>query len=373
MSAKQELSPDWRLHPGDLLAEKLRKDGLRQSELAERTGLSAKHINQIIRGLIGVSPDVAILLERALGTPADFWIKADADYHAFESRRRAAAELGEYQQWADQFDRQTLEHHRIIEPSDAGTTVVQKVLKFFGVATPAAFEITWQRPSVSFRRSQKFWIDEPNTALWLRLVERRAADVEVAPFNARLLRKAAGALPVITTMSVPNGFVAARAALAEAGVALTFVREVPKTRACAATWWITGDSPAIGLTERGRKADIFWYNLLHEIGHIALHPKRSSYLKLDNGADRKSDPAENEADAFANRLLFPGDVSDQIAQSRSHRDLIVIAARLGVGVGSVAGRYGTLTNKWPHVARLRDTITDNDLTTLDAAAESPNT
>jgi HTH-type transcriptional regulator/antitoxin HigA len=369
MSAAQELSPDWCLHPGELLAEVLEKRGLRQSELAERTGLSAKHVNQMIKQLIGISPDVAILLERALGTPANFWIQADADYQTFASRRRAATALNQYQQWADQFDRAALERHHIIDSTDSGVTMVEKVLKFFQVATPAAFEQIWLRPSVSIRRSQAFTIDEPNTALWLRLVERFAADIEAAPFNPRQLRKVARTIPRLTTMSVPNGFIAARAELADAGVALTFVREVDRTRACAATRWIAPDRPAIGITERHRKPDVFWFNLLHEIGHIILHPRRTSYLNLDTD-ERRTDPTETEADAFAADILFPGDTSDLISRARSHQELILIAARLGVGVATVAGRHGNLTGKWNVAGRLRGKITDDDVLTLETAVEN---
>jgi HTH-type transcriptional regulator / antitoxin HigA len=57
----------------------------------------------------------------------------------------------------------------------------------------------------------------------------------VAEFNPQMVRKASQSIPALTTMTVPGGFVAASAALAEAGVALTFVGEAPRTRACAAT------------------------------------------------------------------------------------------------------------------------------------------
>src|SRR5262249_54110379 len=89
MSADQEFAPDWCLHPGELLARLLEERGLRQSELAGRTGLSAKHVNQIVKHQIGISPDIAFKLERTLGTPATFWIRAELSYQAFEGRRRA--------------------------------------------------------------------------------------------------------------------------------------------------------------------------------------------------------------------------------------------------------------------------------------------
>jgi HTH-type transcriptional regulator/antitoxin HigA len=323
----------------------------------------------MIKQTIGISPDVAILLERALDVPAGFWTRIDGEYQMYESRRRADRALDQYQAWADQFDTAALIRHGIINTEDTGITKVEKVLKLFQVATPVAFEQTWQRPSVSFRRSQAFTIHEPNTALWLRLVERSANDVPVDPFNPRMLRKVAQTLPAMTTMTVPNGFIAARAALAEAGVALTFIREVPGTRVCAATWWITADRPAIGITERHRRPDIFWFNLIHEVGHIVQHARRTTFLNLDNVRD-STEPDEKEANAFADQLLFPGDSSWEIARVRSQQELILIAARLGIGVPTVAGRYANLTNKWGFASRLREKISDDDVTTLETIAES---
>ncbi|MFI0088453.1 ImmA/IrrE family metallo-endopeptidase [Streptomyces bobili] len=363
----REFQPNWGVHPGEILGGVLDQRGMRQVELAQRTGLSAKHVNQIVKQTIGISPDVSILLERALDIPASFWIDLDTQYQAFESRRRAEATLGEYGTWASQFDTATLRRHGIIDAADTGIARAEKILKLFQVATPDAFTQTWLRPSVSFRRSQAFTISEPNTALWLRLVERSARDVSVEPFNARKLRAVAKSIPTMTTMTVPNGFVAVRAALAEAGIALTFVREVPGTRVCAATWWIDGDRPAIGITERHRRHDTFWFNLLHEIGHIVRHPRRTSFLDLDGGD--AADKTEAEANDFAVETLFPGDISDSIARATTHREMIIIAARLGIGVPMVAGRHGNLTNEWRLVSRLRESISDDDISALETIAK----
>lgn len=371
MSGATEFAPDWCRHPGVMLTNILEDRGLRQSELAERTGMSAKHVNQITKQLIGISPDIAILLERALGVPAEMWIRADAKYQEYASRLKAADALDSYRGWAAKFDRRTLQQHEILSPGDSDTTVVDKILKFFQVATPAAYEQTWVRPSVSFRRSQAFTIDEPNTALWLRLVERSAAEVPAAAFNPKALRKVAKSLPGLTQMNVPDGFIAARAALAEAGVALTFVREIPGTRMCAATWWITGDKPAIGLTSRHKRPDVFWFNLLHEVGHVVRHPRRQSYLDFDPLAADLNDPAETEANEFASELLFPGDATDRIAQARSRQELVLLAAELKIGVPSVAGLHCRLTDDWRTHSKLRGSLSDDDIHSLETAVLEP--
>jgi HTH-type transcriptional regulator/antitoxin HigA len=362
----EELVPDWSLHPGVVLRHVLEERGIRQSELAERTGLTAKHINQLVNQDIGISGDVALLLERALpGFDARFWTRTDAYHQAYLSKEKARGKLPELTAWADGFDPATLRHHGITSPHDNQATTVEKILQFFGVATPEAFEQTWMQPRVSFRRSQAFTVAEQNSALWLRLLERSAEQITVAPFRAGALRKAARIIPPMTNLTIPDGFTAARAALAQAGVVLTFIRQVPGTRICGATWWLAADRPVIGLTERHRKPDIFWFNLLHEIGHIALHPRRTTFLDLD--LDKSiGDTAEQQADAFAESTLLPGDARTRIARATSREELLLLAATLGIGVTIVAGQHGHATGQWNIGGTLRGKITDADIGMLEA-------
>jgi HTH-type transcriptional regulator/antitoxin HigA len=365
----EEFAPDWSVHPGVILRRVLEESGIRQSELAERTGLTAKHINQIVAGSIGISADVALLLERALDAEAGFWIRIEADYQAYVSREKAKAQLQEFSQWAGKFDSETLQRHNITGHRDDSATKAEKILRFFGVASPEAFEQTWLRPRVSFRRSQAFPVTEQNTALWLRLIERNAQHLDVPPLRDGALRRTARTLPAMTNLTIPDGFTAARAALAEAGVSLTFVREVPGTRVCGATWWLAADRPVIGLTARGRKPDIFWFNLLHEIGHILLHPRRTTFLDLDT-EKTVSDPAEQQADAFAERTLLPDDARGIVASATTREQLLLLAARLGVGVTIVAGHHGHATGQWHIGGSLRGKITDADIDTLERISAS---
>jgi HTH-type transcriptional regulator/antitoxin HigA len=360
----QEFTPDWSIHPGIALRQVLEQRSIRQSELAERTGLTPKHVNQIVNEIIGISGDVAVLLERALDIPTRFWVQLDADYTAHASKEKAREQLLDFSEWADGFDESTLRHHHIIDAEDQQITRIEKILKFFGVASPEAFQQTWIQPRVSFRRSQAFTVAEQNTALWLRLVERSAEQVNTDPLRARTLRNVARTLPAMTSLTVLDGFQAARSALAEAGVVLTFVREVPGTRVCGATWWLGRDKPVIGITERHRKPDIFWHNIIHEIGHILLHPKRTTFLDLDSEKENK-DTAELEADQFAESILLPKGAEVQITRASTRQELAILAARLGVGATIIAGRHGHLTGNWRVGAPLRGKITDADVDALE--------
>jgi HTH-type transcriptional regulator/antitoxin HigA len=322
----------------------------------------------MVKQNVSVSPDVALLLERALDCPPRFWSNLAAEYERNQSEAKERLKLPAYQTWARSFHMATLHRHGVLAPGDSGAAAVEKLLRFFQVASPDAFEQTWVKPRVSFRRSQAFTVAEHNTALWLRLVERCAEKLEVSPFRTGALRKRAALIPSMTNLDIPNGFLAAQAALAEAGVVLVFVRQVPDTRVCAATWWLSADRPVIGITERQRRPDIFWFSLLHEIGHLVLHPRRTTFLDLEQekgAACLENDPAEQEADDFAESVLLPPGADQLIRAATTRQDLTLLAAKLGIGGPIIAGQHGHMTNNWSVGAPLRGKITDEQIDELE--------
>ena len=159
------------------------------------------------------------------------------------------------------------------------------------------------------------------------------------------------------------GFAVAREALAEAGVVLTFVRQVPGTRVCGATWWLGSERPVIGLTERHRKPDTFWFNLLHEIGHILLHPRRTTFLDLDvknrPAAPQKPKPTNSQRPHSCLPTHAPPSLPPQPGKNCS----------VSPPASASAPRSSPATMATPPAAgtsaTLRGTITDDDIRELE--------
>lgn len=63
---------------GIVLARTLKALGISQAELARRTGLTAKHVNQVIKHNAPISPAVAAEIDYATGIPAEVWVVLDA-------------------------------------------------------------------------------------------------------------------------------------------------------------------------------------------------------------------------------------------------------------------------------------------------------
>lgn len=80
--------PDYLVIPGEVLADYIESLGMTQAELASRTGLARKTINEIIKGKSPIAPETSLKLERTLGRPAHFWCNLERDFQ--EGRARLA-------------------------------------------------------------------------------------------------------------------------------------------------------------------------------------------------------------------------------------------------------------------------------------------
>src|SRR5260221_12164246 len=79
-------SPNKAIHPGRIIAEALDREGMSQKSLSERTGISEKHLSQIINGEASITVETSLSLENALGGSASFWINLEKSYQETKAR-----------------------------------------------------------------------------------------------------------------------------------------------------------------------------------------------------------------------------------------------------------------------------------------------
>jgi HTH-type transcriptional regulator/antitoxin HigA len=138
-----------------------------------------------------------------------------------------------------------------------------------------------------------------------------------------------------------NGPILARDFLKEHGIILLIEPHFAQTYLDGAALMLSGKNPIIGLTLRYDRIDNFWFNLMHELAHIALHYDNDSnffYDDLDN--PDSSNTKEAEADNLACESLIP---DSKWANSPARLIPSPIAAEslareLGVHTAIVAGR-----------------------------------
>lgn len=69
------------IHPGEILKEELESRGISQKDFASAISVSYTMLNEILNGKRSITADFAILVEAALGTPAEHWLNMQARYN----------------------------------------------------------------------------------------------------------------------------------------------------------------------------------------------------------------------------------------------------------------------------------------------------
>lgn len=75
-------------HPGEMLKELYLADyKLSITELALKTGISRKHLSNIINGKVPISTEVALKLAKCFNTSAEVWLREQLVYDLWQARQ----------------------------------------------------------------------------------------------------------------------------------------------------------------------------------------------------------------------------------------------------------------------------------------------
>ena len=76
-------------HPGEIIKEDcLQALGLTVTAGARILGISRQALSNLINRHAGVSPDMAIRLEKAFGSDAESWLRLQLNYDIWQARQR---------------------------------------------------------------------------------------------------------------------------------------------------------------------------------------------------------------------------------------------------------------------------------------------
>jgi addiction module HigA family antidote len=87
-------TPNWRIHPGEILREEFLKPmGISAYKLAKRLRVPPPRINDIVLERRGITADTAVRLSRFFGTTEQFWLNLQDAYEVSRVKAERANEL----------------------------------------------------------------------------------------------------------------------------------------------------------------------------------------------------------------------------------------------------------------------------------------
>lgn len=336
-------TPDYISPPGETLEDALDERGMTQAELAERTGLSRKTINEIIKGKAPITSETALHLERVLGISARFWNAREQQHREALARLEEAERLARRADWIKRFPYREMAELKLVAQVDGRSkdAVVRRgreLLQYFRVASYEQWRQVWLQPSAAFRMALTFTSNPEPVSAWLRYGEKATEELETQPYDEKRFRALLGQMRSLTQEN-PEVFCERMIrGCAEAGAAVVFTPELPGARVSGATQWLRPDLALIQLSLRYKTDDHFWFTFFHEAAHILLHGKRDVFL--EGSSDKSNQQKEEEANRWAASFLIPeAKMQAFLARGDQSRSAVTaFAAGLGIAPGIVVGQ-----------------------------------
>jgi antitoxin HigA-1 len=75
-------------HPGEMIGDTLNELGISISAAARSLGVTRQQIHNVIAGRSVISPEMALRLEKGLGSSADTWLRMQLNYDLAQVRAR---------------------------------------------------------------------------------------------------------------------------------------------------------------------------------------------------------------------------------------------------------------------------------------------
>lgn len=339
MMTETHFMSDLAIPPGEYLEEVLAELELNQAELARRMGRPAQAINEIIRGEKAITPETSIQLEKVVGVPAHIWSRLESDFRLVQASLNERRGAKKEEVLIPRFPYALLSKLGLVEKTNAKIDRVENLRSFFGVSSLFNLQST-RDYGPAFRQTSNKELNHEALAAWLRAGAVLSKQDGCAEYSKKGLEGAIPRIRELTKRKEPNEFFAElRSILCGCGVSLVVIPHFPKTYTTGATFWSGKDKAVVMMSLRGSWADIFWFSLFHELGHILLHDRRATFLE-DGSHHPGRKKQETEADKFAQVTLIPPLEFQEFvcAGDFSFGAIKEFAARIDVGPGIVTGR-----------------------------------
>lgn len=289
---------------------------------------SRSRVSEILSGKRQLTLDMVRALSEGLGIPAEVLIQ-----------KPELGEQSEYNVWDNSLIKKMGERGYFGVSFDISDKV--KLLKnFFTFAGNQAQIAGMLRKSPHYRTSPL--TDKYALRAWATQIIKKAKKIKPAKKYKHGILTIDFFRELAKKSVEKDGPLLAQDYLKKNGIILVIEYHLPKTYLDGATVLINKNNPIIGLTLRYDRLDNFWFTLMHELAHIALHYNQEFTLFYDEiegvkGVDING--VEQEADQLAREALVPNSKweispaklvpSPMAAQS--------LADELGVHIAIVAG------------------------------------
>ena len=315
---KHGISLDLLIHPGETIADLIEERGLTQKELAQRAGVSEAFLSDVIHGKKDISKSLAMGLEYALGIPTSFWLNLQANYDSELMSLQEEESIQEEERSVLMVIHEVVGFLRrtgtLPDESSQEQTIIS-LRKHFRVSSLS--DLGKLAPTGAFRMSDKTPVDPFILGAWLCICKAQNDNKHLSTgFDPTSVDALVSGIKEIMCSTKGDPQRPLIALFAQYGIDFSVVHNF---RGAPVHGYIARKEDGtyqMVLTIRGAFADIFWFSLFHELGHIVNGDliKSGSFIDADYSKDNTMEIA---ADRFASEALLDPASYKKFVEKRS--------------------------------------------------------
>lgn len=288
-----------KFHPGSYIKDSLEALAMSSREFSLRTGISERTLSDLLNEKGSVTFDIATKLAAFFGSSVEMWLNLQTQYNIYMFQLEYNKEVEQDYQKIKAL-RPYLKDIVSLSDNESHNSLVNKVR-----ATICVNNITSLSDVNSFaslkelKNSEKKNMFEKN--FWIALAlsfARKNKDIQEYD-----RKKLLSYIPELRSMinADPDSFLPRiKEILSSCGVSFVVLPYLPKSNIYGATKWLNSNKVMLAMSNRGGKADLFWFTFFHELGHVTFEHKRYMLLNTEGQIDI-------EADKFATDTLISPD------------------------------------------------------------------
>lgn len=321
-------------HPGSYLEEIIEELNMTQEEFAKRINLSTKTVSKIINGKANITPEVASSLPSVTGISAKTWLNLQDSYDLKIQEIESEKQLDQEKETLKAIDFNYFIKNNFIENKKYNITQKINTLRsLFHINSLTYLKVF--NPTISYRKSQQTEKSIINSNILVELGMNQARNKANVKFDKSKLNEL---LPEIKKMPLqhPRAFYKdLEEKLHDCGIILVCMPSLRGSSMNGAVKKFKNGSIMLLLTDKNKNSDIFWFSLVHEIGHIT---NNEFYSSNTNKEDYQIN--EKAANAFASDFFIDHDDYQEFLSQRnfSKNAIIRFANKQEIPAGFVVGR-----------------------------------
>lgn len=326
--------------PIEAIKFRMEQADLKPADLIPYIG-SRSRVSEILSGKRQLTLDMVRALSNGLGIPAEVLI-----------RKPESNENTNYEAWDNRLVAEMDKRGYFGNASIKKSTKSELLKSFFdSLGTQLQFAVMHRK---SHYRSSPL-TDKHALDAWATRVIKKTQQIKISrKYKQGMIDL--GFMQELAKLSVKeNGPLLAQEHLKNNGIILIVEDHLPRTYLDGGVILINKDNPVIGLTLRYDRLDNFWFTLMHELAHIALHFDQDIfYDEIENVKGVDINSREQEADALAEEALLPK-AKWEVSPARlipSSMAANSLANELGVHVAIIAGQIRHKGNKYVYLNKI---------------------